>query len=96
MFLISCFLSAQKTLAMDAEVTSWVSQLREAVQVMMDPNTPHSRRVEAYQACENFKENSPHCAQCGVVMARKENDAIFRHFGLQLLEQRVRYTNVTN
>ncbi|ELU03767.1 hypothetical protein CAPTEDRAFT_151775 [Capitella teleta] len=62
----------------------------------MDPNTAPLNRSQAYQACENFKETSEHCAQCGFLLCEKSQEPIFRHFGLQLLEHciRIRWNNL--
>ncbi|CAB3377710.1 Hypothetical predicted protein [Cloeon dipterum] len=67
------------------------AQLVGAVEVSLDPNASVSKRREAYEACEQFKENSPICAQCGQVLAQLPNPAIIRHFGLQLMEHCIRH-----
>lgn len=41
------------------------------------------------QRIEDFKEQSPHCLQCGFRLAQ-EQDPIVRHFGLQLIEHFVK------
>lgn len=38
------------------------------------------------QICEEFKESSPDCLPCGLVLAGKQFSPILRHFGLQLVE----------
>lgn len=68
-------------------------ELARVVEIMMSPNVPHQQRLEAYNACERFKESSPLCAQCGLYLAQKSpnRSSVVRHFGLQLMEHCVKY-----
>ncbi|XP_077522444.1 exportin-5-like protein Ranbp21 [Amblyomma americanum] len=56
------------------------------VEAAVSFTTSPERRAEAYNAYENFKENSPLCAKCGFALAAKGNHAVVRHIGLQLVE----------
>ncbi|KAK2183970.1 hypothetical protein NP493_288g00016 [Ridgeia piscesae] len=76
---------------MDVEAGEMLPKLVAAVEMVLNPLTPHQQRLEAHQACEDFKENSPLCARCGVLMANMAQSDITRHFGLQLLEHSVKY-----
>lgn len=76
---------------MDPELQKTVQELAAAVEVVLNPFTPHEQRRQAHEMCEQFKETSPYCAVCGVMMSSKENKDIIRHFGLQLLEYCVKY-----
>ncbi|KAI0243017.1 Exportin-5 [Lamellibrachia satsuma] len=76
---------------MDVEAGEMLPKLVAAVEMVLNPLTPHLQRLEAHQACEDFKENSPLCAKCGVLMANVAQSDITRHFGLQLLEHSVKY-----
>ena len=67
-------------------------QLASAVELTMDPSAPQNQRFEAYTACEQFKEKSPLCIQCGLYLAQRAEFSHFvRHFGLQLMEHCVKY-----
>lgn len=67
-------------------------QLASAVELTMDPSAPQNQRFEAYTACEQFKEKSPLCVQCGLYLAQRAEFSHFvRHFGLQLMEHCVKY-----
>ena len=74
-----------------AAVHELCRQLVQAVEVSLDPNAGMAKRHEAYEACEQFKETSPCCAQCGQMLAQLPNPAIIRHFGLQLMEHCIRH-----
>ncbi|XP_012279678.1 exportin-5 [Orussus abietinus] len=76
-----------------ADVAQIAAELARAVEVTMSPNVPHQQRLEAYNACERFKESSPLCAQCGLYLAQKSpnRSPVVRHFGLQLMEHCVKY-----
>ncbi|KAK9509310.1 hypothetical protein O3M35_006655 [Rhynocoris fuscipes] len=77
---------------MDVEVSAVAGQLAAAVELTMNTNATHSERLEAYNACEIFKEKSPLCAQCGLYLAqRPEYSHFVRHFGLQLMEHCIKY-----
>lgn len=77
---------------MDAEVGVVAAQLAAAVELTMDPAAPQNHRFDAYNACEQFKEKSPLCVQCGLYLAqRPEFSQFVRHFGLQLMEHCIKY-----
>ncbi|XP_046625233.1 exportin-5 [Neodiprion virginianus] len=75
------------------DVAQISAELAQVVEVMMSPGIPHEQRLEAYAACERFKESSPLCAQCGLFLAQKyvNSSSVVRHFGLQLMEHCVKY-----
>ncbi|XP_039280028.1 exportin-5-like [Nilaparvata lugens] len=74
------------------EVGVLAGQLAAAVELTMDPAAPHSQRHEAYSACEQFKEKSPLCVQCGLYLVQRQDYSHFvRHFGLQLMEHCIKY-----
>lgn len=78
--------------SLNAEVAVVAAELTRAVELTMDPSVPHAQRLEAYTACEQFKETSPFCAQCGFFLAQSTAAShIVRHFGLQLMEHCVKY-----
>lgn len=66
-------------------------RLVKAVNVIMDPETNHTLRLEALKFCEEFKETSTLCIQCGLKLADKNHPAVIRHFGLQVLEHVIKY-----
>ncbi|XP_021913044.1 exportin-5-like isoform X2 [Zootermopsis nevadensis] len=75
-----------------ADIAQVAEELARAVELTMDPCVPQQKRVEAYVACERFKETSPVCVQCGLYLAQQNNASHFvRHFGLQLMEHCVKY-----
>ncbi|XP_038074929.1 exportin-5-like isoform X2 [Patiria miniata] len=78
---------------MDEEVSRWCAKLTEAVSVAMKPEVVQERRLQAYQLCEEFKETAPysHCMACGQQLASLRNPTVIRHFGLQLLENCVKF-----
>jgi len=76
---------------MSQDIEALLPKLAEAVHLMMDPKTPQTKRLEAYQACEDFKENSDLCSACGARMTVLEQPDIIKHFGLQLMEHCVKY-----
>jgi len=74
------------------EIARIAKELALAVELTMDPRVPQQQRMEAYTACERFKETSPVCVQCGLYLAQQSNASHFvRHFGLQLMEHCVKY-----
>jgi exportin-5 len=73
------------------EVAQLSAQLIRAVEISMSPTASSQERRNAYEACEQFKETSPMCAECGLYLAQLPNIAIVRHFGLQLMEHCVKY-----
>lgn len=68
-----------------------IDTLVSSVQIILNPNASQSERAVAHRVCEDFKETSPHCITCGLMLAEKKYPHIVRHFGLQLLEHVVRY-----
>jgi len=74
------------------DIARIAEELALAVELTMDPRVPQQQRMEAYTACEKFKETSPVCVQCGLHLAQQSNASHFvRHFGLQLMEHCVKY-----
>lgn len=67
------------------------------VEAAVSPTTSTERRAEIYNAYEDFKDNSPLCAKCGLALAAKGNHAVVRHIGLQLVEQyiKLRWNRIT-
>ncbi|XP_033150497.1 exportin-5 [Drosophila busckii] len=78
---------------MDQHVTeALAAELAKAVELIMSPMTPQQARLEAYMACERFKEESPMCAQVGLYLASTpHHDQQVRHFGLQLIEYTIKF-----
>nr|XP_024216968.1 exportin-5 [Halyomorpha halys] len=77
---------------MDNEISSVATQLAAAVELTMNPLASQAERLEAYNACEVFKEKSPLCVQCGLYLAQRADYSHFvRHFGLQLMEHCIKY-----
>ncbi|XP_075972156.1 exportin-5-like protein Ranbp21 [Anticarsia gemmatalis] len=74
------------------EVALLVEELSRAVELTLMPTVPHQERSQAYNACESFKENSPWCAQAGLLLASgTQYSPGVKHFGLQLMEHTVKY-----
>ncbi|KXJ77769.1 exportin-5 [Aedes albopictus] len=73
------------------EVVGLANELARAVKITMDPAASQQARMDAYVACERFKEVSPLCAQAGLFLATGNYPAIVRHFGLQLMEHTVKF-----
>ncbi|XP_014241155.1 exportin-5 [Cimex lectularius] len=74
------------------EIGAMAEQLAAAVELTMNPNASQAERLEAYNACEVFKEKSPFCIQCGLYLAQRPHYSQFvRHFGLQLMEHCIKY-----
>lgn len=77
---------------MEGEVELVARQLALAVELAMGNSVPQQQRLDAYNACEHFKEKSPLCVQCGLYLAQKsEFSHVVRHFGLQLMEHCIKY-----
>ncbi|XP_035519546.1 exportin-5 isoform X3 [Morone saxatilis] len=76
---------------MAEQVAAVCEQLIEAVNVMMDAETNQVYRLEALKFCEDFKETSSFCVPCGLQLADKAQPAVVRHFGLQILEQVIKF-----
>lgn len=66
-------------------------QLINAMSAIMDPTTPSQVRINAYNHCEQFKENSsPDLSiQCSIMLSRNPQ-CMVRHFGLKLLEDLIK------
>ncbi|XP_013417289.1 exportin-5 [Lingula anatina] len=76
---------------MEAEILQFASRLAMAVETVMNPAVERDDRLKAHQLCEEFKESSPFCAQCGLLLASKDKPHVIRNFGLQLIEHCVKY-----
>ncbi|XP_061424287.1 exportin-5 [Lethenteron reissneri] len=76
---------------MAQEISAVCEELIRALYVVMDSASTHQQRAEALKFCEDFKQNSPQCVQCGMMMADKDNAGIVRHLGLQLLEHCIKF-----
>ncbi|XP_058974671.1 exportin-5 [Musca domestica] len=66
-------------------------ELAKAVELIMHPHTAQQARMEAYMACERFKEESPLCAQVGLFLASGQYSQNVKHFGLQLMEYTIKF-----
>ncbi|CAH0721476.1 unnamed protein product, partial [Brenthis ino] len=76
----------------DREVALIADELSRAVELTLNPSVAHDDRKQAYTACESFKENSPWCAQAGLLLASgAQYSPVVKHFGLQLMEHTVKY-----
>ncbi|XP_054885590.1 exportin-5 [Poeciliopsis prolifica] len=73
------------------QVAAMCDQLIKAVMVTMDAETSQIYRLEALKFCEEFKETSTLCVPCGLHLADKSQPAVVRHFGLQILEQVIKF-----
>uniref|UniRef100_A0A8C6UR59 Exportin-5 n=1 Tax=Neogobius melanostomus TaxID=47308 RepID=A0A8C6UR59_9GOBI len=76
---------------MTEPVAEMCERLVKAVNVIMDPETNQTLRLEALKFCEEFKETSSLCIPCGLKLAAKTQPAVIRHFGLQILEHVIKY-----
>ncbi|XP_053683360.1 exportin-5 [Sabethes cyaneus] len=74
-----------------SEVVGLANELARAVKITMDPAASQQARMDAYVACERFKEVSPLCAQAGLFLVTENYPSIVRHFGLQLMEHTVKF-----
>lgn len=74
-----------------AEVVGLANELARAVKITMDPAASQAARMDAYVACERFKEVSPLCAQVGLFLVTGNFPAVVRHLGLQLMEHTVKF-----
>ncbi|XP_058459072.1 exportin-5 [Malaya genurostris] len=73
------------------EVIGLANELARAIKITMDPAASQQARMDAYVACERFKEVSPLCAQAGLFLVTENYPSIVRHFGLQLMEHTVKF-----
>ncbi|XP_045764102.1 exportin-5 isoform X1 [Maniola jurtina] len=76
----------------EREVALIADELSNAVELTLNPTVAHEARKQAYTACESFKDNSPWCAQAGLLLASgPQYSPVVKHFGLQLMEHTVKY-----
>lgn len=75
----------------DPSISALANELAVAVEVTMNPQASQQSRMEAYVACEKFKEISPLCAQAGLYLVTNQFSTIVKHFGLQLMEHQVKF-----
>uniref|UniRef100_A0A182WDY0 Importin N-terminal domain-containing protein n=1 Tax=Anopheles minimus TaxID=112268 RepID=A0A182WDY0_9DIPT len=73
------------------EVVELANELARAVKITMDPEATQQARMDAYVACERFKDVSPLCAQAGLSLVTGNYPPIVRHFGLQLMEHTIKF-----
>uniref|UniRef100_A0A182SNG1 Importin N-terminal domain-containing protein n=1 Tax=Anopheles maculatus TaxID=74869 RepID=A0A182SNG1_9DIPT len=73
------------------EVVELANELARAVKITMDPDATQQARMDAYVACERFKDVSPLCAQAGLSLVTGNYPPIVRHFGLQLMEHTIKF-----
>ncbi|XP_056147857.1 exportin-5 [Lampris incognitus] len=73
------------------QVATMCDQLIKAVNVMMDAESSEVYRLEALKFFEEFKEMCPLCVPCGLQLAEKDQTAVVRHFGLQILEHVIKF-----
>lgn len=78
-------------MAQQATVVALADELAKAVELIMHPSTTQQARMEAYMACERFKEESPLCAQVGLFLASGQYTQNVKHFGLQLMEYTIKF-----
>ncbi|KAG5676757.1 hypothetical protein PVAND_006566 [Polypedilum vanderplanki] len=75
----------------DPSLSALANELATAVEITLNPQASQQARMEAYIACEKFKEISPLCAQAGLFLVTNQFSAIVKHFGLQLMEHQVKF-----
>lgn len=64
------------------DIPSTSHVLANLIQVTLEPMSPQPVRLEALQKIEDFKNNSPLCAQCGLFLVRcSDYSHIVRHTG---------------
>ncbi|KAJ7365547.1 Exportin-5 [Desmophyllum pertusum] len=63
----------------------------QAVETALNPSTAQQQRIEAYEFIEQFKASSPLCVPVGLLLYDRQNAAVVRHTGLQLLEHAVKF-----
>ncbi|XP_020614458.1 exportin-5-like [Orbicella faveolata] len=66
-------------------------RMTQAVETALNPSTAQKQRIEAYEFIEQFKASSPLCVAVGLLMHDRQNSAVVRHTGLQLLEHAVKF-----
>ncbi|CAG8786503.1 10547_t:CDS:2, partial [Racocetra persica] len=69
-----------------------LSRIIQALDIIHSPFASNEIRLEAHQYCNSIKDN-PNAPIFGHLLALKENGQsdVVRHFGLQLLENAIRY-----
>lgn len=67
------------------------SRLIQAIETTLNPSTAQQQRAEAYEFIEAFKADSPLCVPVAVELYDRNNTAVVRHTGLQLLEHTVKF-----
>ncbi|XP_063695724.1 exportin-5 isoform X3 [Culicoides brevitarsis] len=73
-------------------VSELAAELARAVEVTLSPAASQQQRMEAYVACEKFKEVSPLCPQAGFFLANNPQfSSVVKHFGLQLVEHTIKF-----
>ena len=91
-FICSNAVSSSPPRKMTNNVTALAEELAQAVELIMHPSSAQQSRMEAYMACERFKEASPLCAQVGLYLASATQfSQNVRHFGLQLMEYTIKF-----
>ncbi|XP_023291484.2 exportin-5 [Lucilia cuprina] len=78
-------------MAQHNNISALADELSKAVELIMHPQTTQQARMEAYMACERFKEESPLCAQVGLFLASGQYTQNVKHFGLQLMEYTIKF-----
>ncbi|XP_033734576.1 exportin-5-like [Pecten maximus] len=73
------------------ELSQIIPTLTAAVETIMNPTASATDRMSAHKICEEFKETSPLCINCGLALSQRQNSSIVRHFGLQLLEHAIKF-----
>uniref|UniRef100_A0A8D8PS84 Exportin-5 n=1 Tax=Cacopsylla melanoneura TaxID=428564 RepID=A0A8D8PS84_9HEMI len=74
------------------DIPSTSNVLASLIQMTMDPMASQAIRLDAYRKIEDFKDNSPLCAQCGLFLVQSSNYShIVRHTGIQLMEHCIKY-----
>ncbi|XP_076324689.1 exportin-5-like protein Ranbp21 [Tachypleus tridentatus] len=76
---------------MEDEIKRVAEKLVSAIDIHMNPYVSQKEREDAYKICEDFKENSPLCVQCGLQLTNKDYSSVVRHFGLQLIEHVIKF-----
>ncbi|KAI5693768.1 hypothetical protein M8J76_002101 [Diaphorina citri] len=74
------------------DIPSTSNVLANLIQLTLDPMVSQEVRLDAYRKIEDFKDNSPLCAQCGLFLVQcREFNHIVRHTGIQLMEHCIKY-----
>ncbi|OWF37610.1 Exportin-5 [Mizuhopecten yessoensis] len=73
------------------DLSQVIPTLTAAVETIMNPTANPIDRLAAHKICEEFKETSPLCINCGLALSQRQNSSIVRHFGLQLLEHAIKF-----